>query len=284
LFAKPLRINYDAKLRKRQQNNGLMIPMMIDTHAHLDMKDYDEDRKEVIERAFQGGISHIISVGIDLQSSQKALELAKAHDFIFSTVGFHPHSADHVDPGDLAGLAELTAEAKVVAWGEIGLDFYRGWSQPDNQREAFEEQIDLARHHGLPLVIHCREAHEDLLEILKRKAHGPYQGVIHCFSGDYNLAMELIAMGFYISIPGTVTYKKALQVQDVAARIPLERLLLETDAPFLAPVPKRGKRNEPVFVIHTAQKIAELRKIEYEEVGLQTSRNAIKLFALPGIP
>ncbi|MBW2206530.1 MAG: TatD family hydrolase [Deltaproteobacteria bacterium] len=258
-----------------------MIPIMIDTHAHLDMQDYDEDRKEVIERARQGGISHIISVGIDLQSSQKALELANSHDFIFSTVGFHPHNADHVDPGDLEGLAALTGEPRVVAWGEIGLDFYRGWSQPDKQREAFEKQIDLARHCDLPLVIHCREAHEDLLEILKRKENGPYQGVIHCFSGDYKLAMNLIAMGFYISIPGTVTYKKAVQVQDVAARIPLERLLLETDAPFLAPVPKRGKRNEPLFVVHTAKKIAELRKIDYEEVGFQTSQNAIKLFALP---
>lgn len=255
--------------------------MMIDTHAHLDMQDYDEDRKEVIERALQGGISHIISVGIDLQSSQKALELANSHDFIFSTVGFHPHNADHVDPGDLEGLAALTGEPKVVAWGEIGLDFYRGWSQPDKQRKAFEKQIDLARHYDLPLVIHCREAHEDLLEILKKKETGPYQGVIHCFSGDYSLAMDLIAMGFYISIPGTVTYKKAVQVQDVAARIPLERLLLETDAPFLAPVPKRGKRNEPLFVVHTAQKIAELRKIDYEEVAFQASRNAIKLFSLP---
>ena len=258
--------------------------MLIDTHAHLDMQDYDEDRQEVIDRALQGGIGHIITVGIDLQSSIRALKLANSHDFIYSTVGYHPHNADHVDTRDLEGLAALTTEPKVVAWGEIGLDFYREWSQPDKQREAFEKQLDLARHHDLPLVIHCREAHRDLLEILKRKEDGPYRGVIHCFSGDYNLAMDLIAMGFHISIPGTVTYPKALQVQDVASRIPMERLLLETDAPFLAPVPKRGRRNEPLFVVHTAQKIAELRKMDYEDVGLQTSENAMKLFALLAKP
>ncbi len=258
--------------------------MLIDTHAHLDMQDYDEDREEVIERAVQGGISHIITVGIDLQSSRKALKLSNAHDLIFSTVGYHPHNADHAEPRDLEGLSALAREPKVVAWGEIGLDFYRGWSKPDKQREAFEKQIDLARHHDLPLIIHSREAHKDLLEILKKKEDGPYRGVIHCFSGDFTLAMDLIAMGFHISIPGTVTYPKAVQVQDVASRIPVERLLLETDAPFLAPVPKRGKRNEPLLVVHTAQKIAELRNMDVEGLGLQTSQNAIALFALPGAP
>jgi TatD DNase family protein len=199
-------------------------------------------------------------------------------------VGYHPHNADRVDTRDLEKLALLAGEPRVVAWGEIGLDFFRGWSNPVNQREAFEKQLDLGREHDLPLAIHCRDAHDELIRILKQKKNGPYRGVIHCFSGDYELAMELIAMGFHISIPGTVTYKKADMVRDVAARIPMERLLLETDAPFLAPVPKRGKRNEPLFVLHTARQISELRKMDFEDVGLQTSRNAIELFALPSKP
>lgn len=258
--------------------------MLIDTHAHLDMEDFDEDRQAVIDRAVQGGISHIITVGIDRQSSIDALKLARAHDFIFATVGCHPHNADLARGDDLAALAELASDPKVVAWGEIGLDFYRGWALPRKQKDAFEKQLELAGQHGLPLVIHCREAHGELVEILKRRGTDPYRGVIHCFSGGYDLAMEFIGMGFHISFPGTVTFPKAAQVQDVAARIPMERVLLETDAPFLAPVPKRGKRNEPLFVSHTAQKIAELRKMDYEEVACRTSENALTLFAIPAKP
>ena len=258
--------------------------MLIDTHAHLDMEDFDEDRQEVIDRAVQGGISHIITVGIDRQSSINALKIAHAHDFIFATVGYHPHNADHVKEEDLVALAGLASDPKVVAWGEMGLDFYRGWSQPRNQRDIFEKQLELAGQHGLPVVIHCRDAHGELVEILKRRNTAPYRGVIHCFSGDYDLAMEFIGMGFHISLPGTVTFPKATQVHDVAARVPMERLLLETDAPFLAPVPRRGKRNEPLFVSHTAQRIAELRKMEVEDVAGRTSENALALFAIPTKP
>jgi len=255
--------------------------MLIDTHAHLDMGDFDQDRREVIDRALQGGIRHIITVGIDLQSSLTALKLAHAHDFISATVGYHPHNADHVKADDLSAVAKLASDPKVVAWGEMGLDFYRGWSQPRNQRDAFEKQLELAAQHGLPLVIHCRDAHSELLEILKKNGTAPYRGVIHCFSGDYDLAMAFIRMGFHISFPGTVTFPKASQVRDAAARIPMERLLLETDAPFLAPVPKRGKRNEPLFVTYTAQEIAELRKMEYGEVARWSTKNAMALFDIP---
>jgi TatD DNase family protein len=181
-------------------------------------------------------------------------------------------------------LEKLVSEPKVVAWGEIGLDFYRRYSPPDTQVEAFKRQLGIAMDLDLPVIIHDREAHRELFEILKEMRKAKTKGVIHCFSGNYDMAMALIEMGYYISIPGTVTYKKALQVQEVATGIPLDRLLLETDAPFLAPVPYRGKRNEPLFVTYTAQKIAELRNLSSKEVALKTSENAKRVFDLPDNP
>ena len=255
--------------------------MLIDTHAHLDMKDFDKDRQETLDRALKGGITHIITIGIDLSSSLKALELANRHDFVYSSVGYHPHNATNMDPQVIKELEGLVSEPKVVAWGEIGLDFYRGYSPPDAQMEAFERQLEMAMDLDLPVIIHDREAHSELLKTLEQVRKGVHRGVIHCFSGDYDMATALIEMGYHISIPGTVTYKKAFQVQEVATRIPLERLLVETDAPFLAPVPHRGKRNEPLFVTYTAQKIAELRDMDFQEVALQTSENAKRVFDLP---
>ena len=255
--------------------------MLIDTHAHLDMKDFDKDRQETLERALKGGITHIITIGTDLSSSLKALELANRHDFLYSSVGYHPHNAKNMDPQVIRELEGLVSETKVVAWGEIGLDFYRGYSPPDAQRDAFKQQLEMAMDLDLPVIIHDREAHAELLNTLKQVGKGVHKGVIHCYSGDYDMATALIEMGYFISIPGTVTYKKAIQVQEVAARIPLDRLLVETDAPFLAPVPYRGKRNEPLFVTYTAQKIAELRDMDFQELALQTSENAKRIFDLP---
>ena len=257
--------------------------MLIDSHAHLDMKDFDKDRKQVIERATQGGVGQIITIGIDLASSLKALELADQYDFIFSTVGYHPHNADEVNLEELKELEGWVSEPNIVAWGEIGLDYYRRYSTPEKQLEVFKLQLEMADQYGLPVIIHDREAHQEVFEILNKKGKKKDQGVIHCFSGDYDLAMAFIEMGYYISIPGTVTYKKALQVQEVAAKIPMEYLLIETDAPFLSPVPVRGKRNEPLYVTHTAQKIAQLRGMDFGEVARQTSENARRLFALPPI-
>jgi TatD DNase family protein len=254
--------------------------MLIDSHAHLDMKDFQEDFDEVIQRALQEGLSHIITIGIDLDSSQNALELAHQYDFIYSTVGFHPHDADKMDAGQLNKLSELASDPKVVAWGEIGLDFFKNYSPREKQINAFNQQLDLAIEHDLPVIIHNRDAHQETYETLRRRKDNGARGVIHCFSGDYDLAMRFIDMGYFISIPGTVTYKKALNVQDVASRIPLDRMLVETDAPFLAPIPKRGKRNEPAFVIHTAKKIAELRSIDFQEVAEQTSENTRHLFGI----
>ncbi|UCB50168.1 MAG: TatD family hydrolase [Deltaproteobacteria bacterium] len=258
--------------------------MLIDTHAHLDMKDFDKDRQATLDRALEGGITHIITIGIDLSSSLKALELAKTYDFVYASVGYHPHNATQIDQQVMGELEKLVSEPKVVAWGEIGLDFYRRYSPPDTQVEAFKRQLGIAMDLDLPVIIHDREAHRELFEILKEMRKAKTNGVIHCFSGNYDMAMALIEMGYYISIPGTVTYKKALQVQEVATGIPLDRLLVETDAPFLAPVPYRGKRNEPLFVTYTAQKIAELRNLSSQEVALKTSENAKRVFDLPDKP
>jgi TatD DNase family protein len=254
--------------------------MLIDSHAHLDMKEFDRDREEVLERAIKGGLTHIVTVGIDLDSSLFALDLARKHDFIYSTIGYHPHNADECDSRALDALAAMASESKVVAWGEIGLDFYRGYSSHEGQIKIFLRQLEIADALNLPVIIHDREAHSDVLKILKKIGKRERRGVMHCFSGDMDLARALIKLGYFISIPGTVTYKKAAQLKEVVATLPLECLLVETDAPFLAPIPKRGKRNEPLFVAFTAQEIARLRGIEFDKVALQTSKNAKILFGL----
>ena len=255
--------------------------MLIDSHAHLDMKDFDMDRDQVLERAQKGGLTHILTVGIDVKSSRSALELTRDHDFVYSSVGFHPHSAGEWDARGLDQLAQMASDPKVVAWGEIGLDFYRGYSSPEDQRTVFERQLALAQDLKLPIIVHDREAHSEILAALKKMGKGERKGVIHCFSGDRQLARALIDLGYYISIPGTVTYKKASAVREVASTIPLESMLVETDAPFLAPVPRRGKRNEPFFVTFTTQEIARLRNMKFEDLARATSKNAKTLFGLP---
>jgi len=255
--------------------------MLIDTHAHMDMQNFDKDRSEVIQRAADGGLTHIITVGIDLESSQAALELAGTYDFIYAAVGYHPHNAGHCNTKELQTLAGMTSDPKVIAWGEIGLDFYRNLSPPDQQFKTFRSQLEMAQDLNLPVIIHDRGAHDDILTGLKNMEKGEKKGVIHCFSGDTHMAMALIEMGYYISIPGVVTYKNASQIKEVASSIPLDRMLIETDAPFLAPVPKRGKRNEPLFVTFTAQEIARIRSTEFEKIAIQTSENARFLFNLP---
>jgi TatD DNase family protein len=254
--------------------------MLIDSHAHLDMHDFDADRDKVIRRAAEGGVARIVTIGIDLNSSEKAIEIANKYDFIYAAVGYHPHNADEADPKDLDRLRALATEPKVVAWGEIGLDFFHRHSTPDKQKEAFELQLDIAADLDLPVIIHDRDAHNELLRILKSRKR-QFQGVIHCFSGDHELAMALVELGFFISLPGTVTYKNAAHAQDVASRIPLDRLMVETDCPYLTPVPLRGKRNEPLYVRHTVEKIARLRHLDLKEVAQATSANTTRLFHLP---
>ena len=255
--------------------------MLIDSHCHLDMKDFDEDRDAVMERARREGVVHMISIGIDVKSSRAALALARKHDSISATVGCHPHDADACTASDLRELASMADDPEVVAWGEIGLDYYRNYSGKESQRKIFQAQLELAHEAGLPVIIHDREAHEEVYAALEKMGKGERKGIIHCFSGDKDLAEAFMELGYYISIPGTVTYKKAAHIREVAASIPLERMLVETDAPFLAPVPKRGKRNEPGFVNHTAREIARLRDIPFETVAEQTTKNARIIFGLP---
>ena len=255
--------------------------MLIDSHCHLDMKNFDKDREAVIQRAQKDGIVHMISIGIDVGSSQSAIDLARQYDFISATVGCHPHDADECSSLDLEKLTSMAVEPEVVAWGEIGLDYYRNYSKKENQRKIFQVQLELAQRAELPVIIHDRDAHKEVYAILEKMGKGERKGIIHCFSGDRGLAEAFIALGYYISIPGTVTYKKAGQIKEVAATIPLDRMLVETDAPFLAPVPRRGKRNEPSYVAYTAREIARLRDIPFETVAEQTTRNARTIFGLP---
>ena len=254
--------------------------MLIDSHAHLDMNDFEKDREDMLERAVQGGIVHIISIGIDLESSVGALDLARKYAYISASVGCHPHNADTYELSDLDQLAQMALEPEIVAWGEIGLDYYRGYSAPENQLTLFRRQLGMAKDLNLPVIIHDREAHEAVYSILKGMGKGEGKGVIHCFSGDIDLAEAFMELGYFISIPGTVTYKNAANIKAVAASIPLSRMLVETDAPFLAPVPRRGKRNEPFNVTYTAREIARLREVSFEEVARKTSENAKALFDL----
>jgi len=254
--------------------------MLIDSHAHLDMKQFDSDRDQVIDRALSADVRHIITVGVDIISSRNAVKLTTHYPSIFATTGIHPHNADNANKNDLEQIALIAQQDKIIAIGEIGLDFFRNRSAKQKQIEVFTQQLAIAISLDLPVVIHDREAHTETLNILSSFKKNGLKGVIHCFSGDFNLAKTFINMGYYISIPGTVTFSNASQIQDVARRVPLNRILLETDAPFLAPAPHRGKRNEPSYIIPTAQKIAKLRDISFEEIAHQTSKNVCRLFNL----
>jgi len=255
--------------------------MLIDTHAHLDMPEFDRDRNEVIKRAQDGGIDYIITVGIDLDSCRDAVRLSEQFEFVYAIVGMHPHNAKDVDEKSYNLLREYARHAKVRALGEMGLDFFRNHSPREVQLKRFGEQVALAREVRLPVVIHDRDAHRETLDILKEEKASEVGGVIHCFSGDYAMASACMDMGFYISVPGTVTFTKAQTLQEVVRRIPLERVLIETDCPFLAPVPFRGKRNEPAYVQYVARAIADIKKISFETVAEVTFQNACSVFGIP---
>jgi TatD DNase family protein len=254
---------------------------MFDSHAHLDMNEFDEDRESVIERARAAGVDKILTVGIDLQSSLAALALATRYPGLYAAAGCHPHNSRDFTTALADRLADIAAADHVVAWGEIGLDFYRDNSPRDAQQKAFKIQLQRARELGLPVIIHDRDAHDDVLSAVKFMGGKDRSGVIHCFSGDLALAHEFIALGYYISIPGTVTFSKADTIREAATGLPLETMLVETDAPFLAPVPRRGRRNEPAFVSYTVEAIARLKNLKPEDVSLITARNACELFGIP---
>lgn len=254
--------------------------MLVDTHAHLDFPELAQDLNSVLQRARSKGVGQIITIGISLASSQNAIALARDHANVFATVGIHPHGASELDERTIAKIRSLARQEKVVAVGEIGLDYYRDRQPRQVQRTCLHQQLAIACELKLPAVFHVRDAYDDFLDIVREYKHALIGGVMHCFSGTWEVAGKCLDLGFFLSIPGTVTYPKAQIQQEVAMRAPLDRLLVETDAPFLAPVPHRGKVNEPSFVLHTAQKIAQLRRCDLEEFAGQASVNARKVFSL----
>jgi len=255
---------------------------LIDTHCHLDMDAYSDDLKEVIVSAAQSGVNHIIAVGIDYPSSIQAVKISNRFQGISAAVGIHPHNVSAANEQIYTQLIDLanSADSNVVGYGEIGLDYAGNHAPKELQNKEFAYQLGLAKDLKLPVIIHDRDAHDDTLRLLREASPFPAGGVMHCFSGDRNLADRVLALGFYISIPGIVTFKNAKILQQVARHIPMERMVLETDGPFLAPVPWRGKRNKPEYIIYTAQKIADLRHMPLTEVADRTYNNARTLFRL----
>lgn len=253
---------------------------LVDSHAHLDSPEFKKDLPLVIQRAKEKQVTPILTVGIEPKSCRRTLEIAETYQDIFAIVGVHPHHAADVQEGDLAHLKNMARHKKVKAWGEVGLDFYRNLSPPGIQRERFRQQIHIGRELKLPLVIHSRKAADETLKILQEERAQEVGGVIHCFSGNEDIAKQYLGMGFYISIPGVITFTGAQELREVVKRLPLERILLETDAPFLAPVPHRGKRNEPAFVRFTAEAIAQIRGLNISQVAAITTDNACRAFNL----
>ncbi len=255
---------------------------MIDTHCHLDFKNFDADRDAVIARAFEGGVRKMITIGCNLEEAKKNLEISKKNNFISVSVGLHPQEAGLGDEKFFSELKKLLKEPKVVAIGECGLEFTKDIlpEEKEKQKEVFLKQLDLAKEFKKPVIIHCRGAYPEILEILKKekeKNSGLF-GVIHCFVGRFSQAEEFLKLGFLISFTGIITY--ARDYDKVIKNIPIEKMIIETDAPFIAPEPFRGKRNEPFFVKYIAEKIAELKELNFKEVAVATTKNAEDLFGI----
>ncbi len=254
--------------------------MIFDSHAHLDDERFDKDRDHMIARAKENGIELILNPGADLNTSIRAVNLAEKYDMVYAAVGVHPHDVKDMDEDTIEVLKALSNKKKVVAIGEIGLDFYYDYSPRDEQRKWFRRQIELAKEVNLPIITHDRDAHEETFNILKEYDVGNTGCVMHCYASSVEMAREYIKMGVYISLAGPVTFSNARKTYDVAKEIPLEWLLVETDSPYLTPTPYRGKRNEPAYVKLVAEKIAEAKGISLEEVAKQTTLNAKKLFRI----
>ena len=253
--------------------------MIIDTHAHLDFPDFKDDIDDVIKRAGEVGVEYIINVGTSVDTSVKSIELTKKYANIYASVGIHPNAASTVLADDWSRLEALAGESKVVAIGETGLDYYRDRSKKEDQKRLFHKHLELAEKHNLPVIIHNREASIDCLEIV-RKYSGRVSGVIHCFAGSRDDAEEFLELGFYISFAGPITFPKAENLREALKAVPVEKLLLETDCPFLAPQPKRGKRNEPSYLQYTIPVLAELYKLTVEDIERITTLSAKKLFGI----
>jgi TatD DNase family protein len=256
--------------------------MLIDSHAHIQGKEYAGEAEAVIERARVAGVEKIIAVGGagDMSSNTEAIALADVFPNVYATVGMHPHDAKDVGDDELRALRDLTSHPKVVAVGETGLDYYYNHSPRDVQRRVFAQFIRIARETGLPIVVHERDAALEAAELLRSEGTGKLRGVIHCFTGDYEAARAYLDLGFYLSFTGIITFKNAGALRDVVSKVPLERMFVETDSPYLTPVPHRGKRNEPAYVRFVAETIANVKGNACEEVARATTENVRRLFRI----
>ncbi|HYP19191.1 MAG TPA: TatD family hydrolase [Chloroflexia bacterium] len=259
---------------------GPARPPLVDSHAHLDSDDFAGQTEEIVARARDMGLVGIVSIGFEPAGWTPTLQLADRYDLVFPALGIHPNSADQTSEATLSGLADLCRRGNVVGLGETGLDYYREYVSHEQQRQSFRAHLDLARQLDLPVIVHNRDAHADVLDILKRDGRGT-RGVMHSFSGDLAYARECLALGYMVSLTGPVTFKKALDKHEIAAMVPLDMLLVETDCPYLTPEPFRGSRNEPSYVSYTAEAIARIRGVPYGAVAEATTANAIRLFGLP---
>jgi TatD DNase family protein len=254
---------------------------LFDTHAHLHFPDYADDLDAVLERAHVAGVRGMVTIGTDRETNQAVAALARRLPDVWATVGIHPHDAGDAVEADFAEMEKLArSEAKVVGFGEMGLDFFRNLSPPEAQREVFRRQISMARELGKPLVIHCRDAHDETLAILAEERAREVGGVMHCFSGDVPIARRCLDLGLFISLAGPVTYKNARALPEVARFVPEDRLVVETDCPYLPPTPHRGKRNEPAYVALTAAFVAGLRGVTSDALGAAVTANAATLFGI----
>lgn len=254
--------------------------MLFDTHVHLNADQYEEDLQEVIDRARQDKVDNMVVVGFDRKTINRAMELVEKYDFLYAAVGWHPVDAIDMMDEDLAWIEDLASHEKVVAIGEMGLDYHWDKSPKDVQKEVFRKQIRLAKKVKLPIVIHNRDATADVVEILKEEEAKEVGGIMHCFTGSLEVAKECMDMNFYISFGGPVTFKNAKKPKEVVKEIPMDKLLIETDCPYLTPHPYRGKRNEPAYVRLVAEQVAELKNVTIEEVAEKTTANAKKLFGI----
>ena len=258
-----------------------MNSTLIDTHCHLDAEAFQQDIEDVVHRAEDAGVTRMMTIGIDAATSQAAVELADRFESVWAVVGIQPNYAHEVKPNDWEKIVELTAHDRVVGIGETGLDRYWDYAPIDLQVEYFHRHLQLARRINLPFVVHCRDAESDVLDVLRDDIrNGPLNGIMHSFCGDEDMAAECVAMGMYISFAGMVTFRKNDDMRTVAANVPLDRLLIETDAPYLAPHPNRGKRNEPAWVTHTAECLAAIHDVTVEDLAQSTSQNAERVFGL----
>ncbi len=258
------------------------IKMLFDTHAHYDDERFEQDRYEIIEEAHNNGISYILNASCNIATAIESIALSQKYEYIYAAVGIHPHNVDEANKNTIPALMDFAEKKKVVAIGEIGLDYYYDISPKELQKKWFAAQIEMAKAIKKPIIVHDRDSHEDIIKIIKEENAKEIGGVLHCFSGSVEMAKEVLKNNFYISLGGPVTFKNARKTVEVAKYVPLERILIETDSPYLTPEPFRGKRNNSKFVKYIAQKIAEIKGISFEEVAQETTRNAKELFGIEG--